>query len=211
METTVGNNIVKTTATGKTIYERRAVRKYKDRRLSKDLIEQVLDAGRMAPSAMNKQPWHFYVLTDKETIQSFSREIAGVALKGTLHSGISGVKQVIKAAAGLLHFAHGIKLNALKDPVFYGAPVVIFLTAARDNEWASLDTGMCAQNIMLAAKAIGLDSCPVGFGKYVEKTKIFSRLQVPAAEEVKLAIILGYGGESPEIHERIRDNVSFIE
>jgi len=51
--------------------------------------------------------------------------------------------------------------------------VVIFIISPHDNEWASLDVGMCAQNIMLAAKSLGLDTCPVGFGKYVEKTKIF--------------------------------------
>jgi nitroreductase len=211
METVADYKTIKLTEPGKIIYERRAVRKYDDRPVSKDLIEQVLDAGRMAPSAMNKQPWHFYVLTKKETIESFSREIAAVALKGTLKSGISGIKQVIKAAAGLLHFAHGINLLLSKDPVFYGAPVVIFLTASRDNDWASLDIGMCAQNMMLAAKAAGLDTCPIGFGKFVEKTKIYSRLHVPDSEEVKLAIILGYGDETPEIHERIRDNVLYID
>lgn len=211
METVTASKTVKMTETVKTIYQRRAVRKYKDRPVDRELVEQVLDAGRMAPSAMNKQPWQFYVLTNKELIQTFSGEIAGVAIKGVLKSGISGIKQVIKAAAGLLHISHGIDLHAIKDPVFYGAPVVIFLTAPRDNEWASLDIGMCAQNMMLAAKSIGLDSCPIGFGKYVEKTKIFSRLHVPASEEVKLAVILGYGDESPAVHERITNNVLFID
>jgi nitroreductase len=70
---------------------------------------------------------------------------------------------------------------------------------------------MCAQNIMLAAKSLGLETCPVGFGKYVEKTSIFSRLHVPASEEVKLAIILGYGDESPEVHERLTNNLLFID
>jgi len=97
------------------------------------------------------------------------------------------------------------------DPIFHGAPVVIFITALRENEWASLDIGMCAQNMMLAAKALGLDSCPVGLAKYVEQTKIFSRLQVPFSEQVHLAIILGYGDETPEIHKRIRNNAFFIE
>ncbi|HLI92180.1 MAG TPA: nitroreductase family protein, partial [Puia sp.] len=175
------------------------------------LVEQVLDAGRMAPSAMNKQPWQFYVLANKETIQSFSREIAGVMMKGAFKSGVAGIAQLMKAASGLLHLSHGIDLHAIKDPVFYGAPIVIFLTAPRDNEWASLDVGMCAQNIMLAAKSLGLDTCPVGFGKYVEKTKIFSRLHVPASEEVKLAIILGYGDETPEVHERNKNNLLFID
>ncbi|MDO6430349.1 nitroreductase [Flavitalea sp. BT771] len=211
METSIAARTVRTTETGKAIYERRAVRKYKNTPVDRKLIEQVLDAGRMAPSAMNKQPWHFYVLTGKDTIQAFSREIAAIAMKGALSSGISGIKQVIKAAAGLLHFVHGINLHALKDPVFYEAPVVIFLTASRDNEWAPLDIGMCAQNIMLAARSVGLDSCPVGFGKFVVKTKIYSRLHVPDSEEVHLAIILGYGDESPKAHERARDNVLFID
>ncbi|TWF34959.1 nitroreductase [Chitinophaga polysaccharea] len=199
------------TETIKTIYARRAVRKYKDKPVDKKLIEQILDAGRMAPSAMNKQPWKFYVLTNKEMIHAASKEIAGVVLKGTLKSGVSGIAGVLKAASGLLHFAHGIDFNTIRDPVFYGAPVVIFLTAPKNNEWASLDIGLCAQNIMLAAKSLGLDTCPVGFGTYVEKTRIFPRLQIPAAEKVKLTIILGYGDESPKVHKRIKDNLLFIE
>ncbi|HTR31540.1 MAG TPA: nitroreductase [Puia sp.] len=211
MDTIIAGETVTRTETIETIYERRAVRKYKDNLVDINLIEKVLDAGRMAPSAMNRQPWQFYVLTNKETIQAFSREIAGVMMKGAFKSGVSGIAQLLKAASGLLHLSHGVDLHAIKDPVFYGAPVVVFLTAPRDNEWASLDVGMCAQNIMLAAKSLGLDTCPVGFGKYVEKTSIFSRLHVPASEEVKLAIILGYGDESPEVHERITNNLLFID
>jgi len=73
------------------------------------------------------------------------------------------------------------------------------------------DVGMAAENMMLAAKALGLDSCPIGLAKYVEQTKIFSRLQVPLSEQVHLAIILGYGDETPDIHKRIRENAFFIE
>jgi len=40
----------------KTIVERRAVRKYKDQTVSKELIEQVLETGKMAPSALGKEP-----------------------------------------------------------------------------------------------------------------------------------------------------------
>jgi nitroreductase len=54
----------------KTIYERRAIRKYKDQPVDKKLIEEINDAGRMAPSAMNRQLWKFYVLMDKEQIKS---------------------------------------------------------------------------------------------------------------------------------------------
>ena len=100
-------------------------------------------------------------------------------------------------------------MNA-EDPVFHGAPVVIFITSKKDNEWAALDIGMCSQNIMLAAKSIGLDSCPVGMGKYIDQTKIYSRLNIPESEHVHLAIIIGYGNESPEVKERIKNNLIYI-
>ncbi|MEO7486450.1 MAG: nitroreductase family protein, partial [Ferruginibacter sp.] len=112
----------------------------------------------------------------------------------------------------LLHFLPGaIELFKNSDHVFYGAPVVIFITAPADNEWASLDVGMCAQNMMLAAKSLGLDSCPIGFGKYVEHTKTYSLLNIPATDEVKLALIFGYGNETPEMHKRVRNNAFFID
>ncbi len=189
------------------IYERRAVRKYKNKPVERDLIQEVIDAGRMAPSAINKQPWKFYVLTEKEMIRSFSKEIAAVAIKEFSRSGI---RNIVKTASHLLHFSHGFDFRAMEDPVFHGAPVVIFITAPRDNEWAPLDIGMCAQNMMLAAKAVGLDSCPVGFAKFVGNTKLYPRLTVPDSEEVFLSVILGYGDEHPEIHDRRKNNVIFI-
>jgi nitroreductase len=208
METIVTSEPISKTATIKTIYERRAIRKYLSKPVDKKLIEQIIDAGRMAPSAMNKQEWKFYVFTDKETIQLMSKEIKKAAAKDFLKSGL---KQIIKMAAELFHMSSGIDFSKMSDPVFYGAPVVIFITAPRDNEWAGLDIGMCTQNMMLAAKSLGLDSCPVGFGKYLEHTKSYSLLPAKAGEQIHLSIILGYGNEAPGVHKRKRNNVIFIE
>lgn len=192
----------------KTIFERRAVRKYKDKPVSKEIIEQLLDVGRMAPSAINKQPWKFYVVTSKEDIQLFSREIVKVGLKSIPSLGIKNVAKAV--VSGITHLSHGIDFLKAKDPVFHGAPVVIFITAPKDNEWAGLDIGMCSQNIMLAAKSLGLDSCPVGFGKFIEKAKDYSKLNIPSTDQVHLAIIIGYGDESPEIHERNGNNAFYL-
>lgn len=193
----------------KTIYERRAVRKYREIPVDHEMITRILDAGRMAPSAINKQPWKFYILTGKETIKAFSGEIAKVTARTFLktHSGAG----LIKTAVEILHMIKARDLFKRSDPIFHGAPVVIFIAAPKDNEWAPIDIGMCAQNMMLAAKALGLDSCPVGLAKYVGQTAIFSRLQVPLSEQVHIAVILGYGDETPELHERIKDNAFFIE
>lgn len=43
------------------IYTRRSVRKYTDEPVSRTIIEQITDAGRVAPSAKNRQPWKYLV------------------------------------------------------------------------------------------------------------------------------------------------------
>jgi nitroreductase len=208
MQTTITKRTFPGAETMNTIYCRRSVRKYTNKAVDKKMIEQIIDAGRIAPSAINKQPWKFYVLTDKEMIKSFSKEISAVAVKGFVRSGAKGIVDV---ASHLLHLAHGSNFHAMEDPVFHGAPVVVFLTAPRDNEWASLDIGMCAQNMMLAAKSLGLESCPVGLGKYIEKTKHFPSLKVPPGEQILLSVIFGYGNEKPELHERKKENIVFVD
>ena len=191
----------------KAIYERRAVRKFTPKKVGKEMIEILLDAGRMAPSAINRQPWKFYVVTSKEEIKLYSKEIIIAGIK-TIPK--MGIKNVVKAVvSGITHLSHGIDFFKADDPVFHGAPVVIFITGPKDNEWAALDIGMCCQNIMLAAKSMGLDTCPIGFGKFIEQTNAFSKLEISANEQVHLALIVGYGNEKPELHERVKNNVFY--
>ena len=208
MATSVINKVAETTETLQTIYERRSVRKYKNKFVDKSTIEKILDAGRMAPSAMNEQPWKFYVVTNKETIHSFSKEISKITAKEFLKADPG---RIIKNIIHLLNFSMGFQYLKTKDHVFYEAPVVIFITGPRDNEWVDLDIGMCAQNMMLAAKSMGLDTCPIGFGKLLEHTKLYPQLKTSAREEIKLSIIVGYGDETPEVHKRIKKNAVFID
>lgn len=49
------------------IAKRQSVRQYSDKKISKENIEEILEAGRIAPSWMNVQPWHFIVVEDEET------------------------------------------------------------------------------------------------------------------------------------------------
>lgn len=175
----------------KTIYERRAVRKYKNQSVDRSLIDQIIDAGRMAPSAMNRQLWKFYILTDREQIRSLSPFI-------------------IKVANKVLSWAHEVDRSKTEDIIFHNAPVVIFITAPKKNEWAAMDVGMCCQNMMLAAKSLGLDTCPIGFAKFLEKTDKISMLGISSSEQIQLALILGYGDENPPVHERKKDNVKYL-
>jgi nitroreductase len=183
-------NVFNTNEVLYTIHERRAVRKYKIKPIDKAQIEQIIMAGKLAPSAMNQQLWKFYVLTNTEKIKSYSNAIT-------------------KVAENVLHFSFKDTLKE-EDPIFHGAPIVIFISSPKENEWTTLDVGMCAQNMMLAAKSLGYDTCPVGLAKFFEKTDTYKELNIPTSEEIKLAIILGIGDEKPEIHQRKNNNITFL-
>ena len=186
----VNANFYDSNETIHTIYERRSVRKFKNYLIDKLHIQQILRAGTMAPSAMNNQPWKFYILTNSEKIKNYSDEIA-------------------KVASNIHQFSLKDKLNNY-DPIFHGAPVVIFITSIRYNEWAAVDVGCCAQNIMLTAKSLGYDSCLIGLAKYIENTTIYDQLNIPKEEKVEIAIVMGYGDEKPIAQERKKNYITFL-
>jgi nitroreductase len=53
--------------------KRRSIRKYKDTPVSKEVIVKILEAARIAPSASHRQPWHFIVVENKETIKKLAK------------------------------------------------------------------------------------------------------------------------------------------
>ena len=57
----------------KEIYTRVSIRKFEDRPVEKEKIEQVLRAAMAAPSAGNQQPWEFYVVTDRTVLEALSK------------------------------------------------------------------------------------------------------------------------------------------
>ncbi|MDH5734325.1 MAG: nitroreductase family protein [Candidatus Bathyarchaeota archaeon] len=55
------------------ILGRRSIRRYEPEEIPKDVLDKILEAGRQAPSAANRQPWHFIVLTDHEIKKQLSK------------------------------------------------------------------------------------------------------------------------------------------
>lgn len=56
-----------------TVLSRRSIRQFEQKEIPKDILDKILEAGRMAPSAANKQPWHFIVITDVEKKHELSK------------------------------------------------------------------------------------------------------------------------------------------
>ncbi len=55
------------------VQERRSIRAYEDKQVPREKLEKILEAGRLAPSAVNREPWHFIAVTDKEKLKALSR------------------------------------------------------------------------------------------------------------------------------------------
>jgi nitroreductase len=53
------------------VQQRHSVRNFEPTPVEREKLEAILEAGRLAPSAVNFQPWHFIVLTQKEVLESF--------------------------------------------------------------------------------------------------------------------------------------------
>ena len=64
------------------ILSRRSIRSFKDEPVPDEALERILEAARWAPSAVNRQPWHFIVIRNRETL----RRIASLARYGSFIS-----------------------------------------------------------------------------------------------------------------------------
>jgi len=55
------------------ILQRRSIRKYKNEEVSAEVREKIIESGRQAPSAANRQPWHFILVTDSKVKEDLSQ------------------------------------------------------------------------------------------------------------------------------------------
>ncbi|MDO8740089.1 MAG: nitroreductase [Candidatus Woesearchaeota archaeon] len=174
----------------KAIKERRAVRRYKNKEIPENIINEIIEAGRYAPSAMNRQPWKFIAITNKALIKDLSNVLT---------------KKILPTSPLTRE-----RMKTMEDPLFYSAPVLIFLLATEHSGWSYADCGICSQNMMLAAYSLGIASCFIGMAKHIEGEKILKKLNIPEGYKVINAVVFGYADEKPELKERKKDNVYWI-
>ncbi len=161
------------------IKNRRSVRSYEDKPVSKELIETLLDAARWAPTGANFQPWRFVVVQDKE--------FHGKLVKHTMPRYKKWLSQMPEEFQRMREESD----KKMPDPFYYGAPVVIFVIGSGPN--SSFDCPMACQNIMLAARSLGLGTCWVYIGQLAtEDSEVKEALGLKEGEKVFGPIILGY-------------------
>lgn len=171
------------------IEERRAVREYTEDPIDRELIQRIITAATLAPSAHNAQPWAFAVFEDAAQIESYSERA-----KKWL---IENIPYTYRDPAMRLLF---------DDPqftLFYHAPVLVLVLAKAKEQQSIRDCGLAAENLMLAARGEGLGTCWIGFATpWLNLTATKRELGVPENYEVIAPIVLGYPKAWPRSHGR---------
>ena len=166
------------------IMGRRSIRSYKDKAVPRDVVNKILSAGSWAPSGMNGQPWRFTIVENREIINKLSRRTKElVTVKMPLPENLQAA------------------FKSDKDVVFYGAPLLIFISVLKNEEWRTLnllDCGLAAQNMFLAAYQAGLGSCFIGFAAFLNQDpKTLAEIGIPEDHELVAPLIFGYPNETP--------------
>jgi nitroreductase len=194
------------------ITSRRSIRAFLDKPVERTDIERILEVAARAPSGTNTQPWKVYVLTGQARV-ALSDAILAVhtdPARAREHSEeyayyprewvspfIDRRRKVGWDLYGLLGLSRedkaGMAAQHARNFRFFDAPVGFIFTIDRVMEQGSwLDYGMFLQNIMVAARGRGLDTCPqAAFTQY--HRIIAEQLKLPANETVVCGMALGWG------------------
>lgn len=174
---------------------RRSIRRYLPDRVPSEMVEQLLTAASWAPSAHNRQPWRFVVISNSETKQQLATAM--------------GQKLRVDLAADHVP-AETIEQDATRSyQRITSAPLLILLCLTmadmdsysdptrQQYEWtmAVQSTAMAGQNLLLAAHALGLGACwmcaPLFSADVVRHT-----LHLPADWQPQALITIGYAAET---------------
>lgn len=165
------------------ILSRQSDRGYSDKEVEKEKLDRILEAGRLAPSACNSQPWKFIVIDDPE------------------------LKPKVAAAAS----AKALGFNRFTDQadIFIvivrekSKPIARIGGTIKDKDYSQIDIGIAAENICLQAEAEGLGTCMLGWFNEAELKKL---LKVPANRRLELVITLGYPSKNKRAKSRLPFN-----
>lgn len=158
------------------IQKRKSIRKFADKPVPEELLRKVLDAGRLAPTGGNMQPWEFIVVKDRERIKA----IVDTTFVGADRTGTSRQTWIETAPLVIAVCANPTRTIAKYGEM--GREVVI------------MDVAAAIENMLLAAVSLGLASCWVaGF----HKDALAKVLETPEHIEPLSLLPLGYPAQSP--------------
>jgi nitroreductase len=161
------------------IVSRRSIRQFRPEPVSQEILRDVVNAGRLAPSAANRQPLEFIVVDEE-----------------------SKRKQLFPCLKWAGYIAPKGNPKPGQEPQAY--VVVLVNTEIRENgfEW---DSGAAIENMILAAWERDIGSCWI---ISADKACMKTSLNVPSSYKIDSVIAFGYPAEAPVI-EDLEDSVEY--
>jgi nitroreductase len=207
------------------ILTRQSIRAFlPDKPVSRATVEDILRLAARAPSGTNIQPWKVHVLAgapkaeltrrilaafdDPEQAKRHTREYAYypekwvspyVDRRRKIGWDMYGLLGIGKGDFEKTHAQHG------RNYAFFDAPVGLMITMARVMERGSLiDCGMFLENLMIAARARGLDTCPQA--AFLEYHRIIAEVVgIPDDEMLVCGMSLGYADPAAKINTLVTE------
>lgn len=151
--------------------QRRSVRWFENKPVPKSVIEKAVDLATLAPSACNRQPYHFLVIDDGQLLD-----------------------ELMALPIGTKGFAHNVPCS-----IVVTADLSYFPTE-KDRHLIYIDSALATMQLMLAFETLGLSSCPINWPDIEEREeKISSLLDLDTTVRPILLLAVGYGSETGKI------------
>jgi coenzyme F420-0:L-glutamate ligase / coenzyme F420-1:gamma-L-glutamate ligase len=173
--------------------ERRSIRKFQNKPVSRDLVLVVLEAAGWAPSAHNSQPWRFVVVENNAVKLELAEKMAQAWAQDMSRDGstVDEAKRVERRER--FGKAPVLILACLTMDGLMKFPDQERQQTERDLAVESLGAGL--QNLLLAAHSLGLGACWYCAPAFCKQT-VREALKIPAGVEPSALIVLGYPAES---------------
>jgi nitroreductase len=164
------------------IRRRQSVRKYQsDKPIEEEKLFRILEAGRLAPSASNSQPWTFIVVDEPDLRHKVAK---------ATHGKLIGINKFVVEAPLLIVLV----IEKPKITTQIGG-------AIKNKEYPLIDIGIAAEHMCLQAEEDGIGSCMLG---WFDEKRIKKLLQIPRNKTIGLIISFGYAPEDYRLRDKIR-------
>jgi len=191
---------------------RRSCRNYQPTPVPRDLLEDLVQIGTLAPSGTNSQLWTFTIVPDRPGMIVFTQAVAGFFERLNARAANpfwrTFARVFLGDALGRYYRSYYRAVRSAlewwrqtgRDPLFYGAPAAIIVGSRPGGTCPAEDALLATQNILLAAHAMGLGSCLIGYAVAALRrdASIGRLLGLPPEEAVHAVIVLGYPAETYE-------------
>lgn len=170
------------------IENRRSIRNFKADKISKEIVEDILNCGRLAPSAKNRQPWYFVIVQDE-----MKNKIADMMINYTINKDDTNERKKLGCASSVNPTANVIKQ----------APILVLVFREKNDNWIigdNLSIGACVENMCLRATDLGIGSLWIRDIVYVSED--VAKMLGHGDLELNCAVSFGVPNQNPKQRPR---------